>query len=526
MADTPEAALQTLPEALARPVRLALQDLQWSEGLPLPNDLARVWALSTFVRQSCLRAPELLEDLIREGRLEKPATAEDYGQACRSLLEAHADDDKAMMAALRYLRRREMVRIAWRDLSGQATLEETLRETSWLADACIEAAEQWSRAVLVSRHGVPRDAEGAEQRLVVLGMGKLGGEELNFSSDIDLIMAYPAPGETDGQRPLDNQQFFTRQGQLLIRLLNEPTAEGFVFRVDMRLRPFGDSGPLVQHFEAMESYYLQHGREWERYAMVKARVVAGDRNQGETLLETLRPFVFRRYLDYHTFHELRSLKAQIDLQARRKGREDDLKVGPGGIREIEFIVQAFQILRGGREPKLRERHLLSVLPRLAELEILPRQTVEGLEHAYRFLRAAENHVQMLADEQRHSLPPPGEDRLRVALAQGFDDEAAFTAELERVRGFVRERFAEVFGGAREEGGDDESGARVLALLDGELDEDELGRWLEESGYPQPGEVAGRVLALARSSRLKVLGRNGRRHLTRLLPTLLKEAASQ
>ena len=519
-------ALNALPAALAEPVRAALAEFDWPAERPLPAGLARAWALSDFVRQGCLRAPELLRELADEGALERDRAREDYRRPALALAEGCAGDEAAMMSGLRRLRQKEMLRIAWRDLVGQASLEQTLFETSWLAEACLQAAEQWSRALLVARHGEPRDAEGRPQRLVVLGMGKLGGEELNFSSDIDLIFAYPEPGRTDGARALDNQQFFTRQGQVLIRLLNERTADGFVFRVDMRLRPFGDSGPLVQHFEAMETYYLEHGREWERYALVKARAVAGDPEAGAALLARLEPFVYRRYLDYHTFHELRALKAKIDREARRRGREDDLKLGPGGIREVEFIVQAFQILRGGREARLRRRRLLEVLPELARLGLLPETETQRLEAAYRFLRLAENHVQMLRDEQRHDLPPPGPDRLRLALAQGLDDEAALLAELDALRGFVRARFEAIFGepGAGEAPGDD----TARALLDGELEPDEIRHWLQGLGLGQADAdaVLERLRRLGASRALRALGQHGRAHLLRLLPLLVTAAAEQ
>ncbi len=519
-------ALNALPAALAEPVRAALAEFDWPAERPLPAGLARAWALSDFVRQGCLRAPELLRELADEGALERDRAREDYRRPALALAEGCAGDEAAMMSGLRRLRQKEMLRIAWRDLVGQASLEQTLFETSWLAEACLQAAEQWSRALLVARHGEPRDAEGRPQRLVVLGMGKLGGEELNFSSDIDLIFAYPEPGRTDGARALDNQQFFTRQGQVLIRLLNERTADGFVFRVDMRLRPFGDSGPLVQHFEAMETYYLEHGREWERYALVKARAVAGDPEAGAALLARLEPFVYRRYLDYHTFHELRALKAKIDREARRRGREDDLKLGPGGIREVEFIVQAFQILRGGREARLRRRRLLEVLPELARLGLLPETETQRLEAAYRFLRLAENHVQMLRDEQRHDLPPPGPDRLRLALAQGLDDEAALLAELDALRSFVRARFEAIFGepGAGEAPGDD----TARALLDGELEPDEIRHWLQGLGLGQADAdaVLERLRLLGASRALRALGQHGRAHLLRLLPLLVTAAAEQ
>ncbi|MDQ2696252.1 MAG: bifunctional glutamine synthetase adenylyltransferase/deadenyltransferase, partial [Pseudomonadota bacterium] len=322
-----DAALATLPAELRQEVAVYWQDFTAAAAdtdltpllaEPFLQQLVRVWACSQFVARACQRNPALLPDLAASGDLAAGYPPEAWAQRLAQRLEENADE-AALSAALRRFRLREMVRIAWRDLAGLAGLAETLADLSALADTAIHGALEHLHAGQCRRFGAPRDGQGQAQQLVVLGMGKLGGRELNFSSDIDLIFAYPRQGHTDGPRSLDNDEFFLRLGQKLIKALNAATPEGFVFRVDMRLRPFGDSGPLVMSFAAMEAYYQTQGREWERYAMIKARPVAGDRAAGERLLAGLRPFVYRRYLDYSAFESLRNMKAMIAKEVERKG---------------------------------------------------------------------------------------------------------------------------------------------------------------------------------------------------------------
>ena len=264
--------------------------------------------------------------------------------------------------------------------------------------------------------GNPCNPQGVPQPLLILGMGKLGGGELNFSSDIDLIFARPEHGETrGGRRELDNAQFFTRLGQRLIKALDQPTMDGFVYRVDMRLRPFGDSGPLVLSFAALEDYYQEQGRDWERYAMVKARLMGdNDDARSRELRAMLRPFVFRRYIDFSVIQSLRNMKGMIAREVRRRGLKDNIKLGAGGIREIEFIVQVFQLIRGGREPSLQSRSLLPTLDAIAALHLLPENDVAQLRMAYLFLRRLENLLQSINDEQTQTLPADDLNRARLA----------------------------------------------------------------------------------------------------------------
>ncbi|MGA0104439.1 MAG: bifunctional glutamine synthetase adenylyltransferase/deadenyltransferase, partial [Steroidobacteraceae bacterium] len=312
------------------------------DGDPLQACLA----CSDFLAAALRRAPTLLQEFRERGELDRPLIRARL-RATLEEIAAGQPDEPGFMAELRRLRRRHLARIAWRDLMGIASLEETLADLSLLADECIAAAHRYATSALTGRYGVPRDGAGAPLELMVLGMGKLGGGELNFSSDVDLVFLYPDEGDpeeslTDGRKRITHQEYFTRHGQMLIRLLDAVTEEGFVYRVDMRLRPFGDSGPLVAGFGAFEDYLQQHGRDWERYAYVKARPVAGESRFAELYEQVLRPFVYRRYLDFGVFESLREMKELIAREVARRDLQDNVKLGPGGIREVEFVVQAMQ----------------------------------------------------------------------------------------------------------------------------------------------------------------------------------------
>ncbi|WP_407275823.1 bifunctional [glutamate--ammonia ligase]-adenylyl-L-tyrosine phosphorylase/[glutamate--ammonia-ligase] adenylyltransferase [Halothiobacillus sp. DCM-1] len=351
--------------------------------------------------------------------------------------------DEAFDARLRQLRQQEMIRIGWRDLCGLAETEETLLDLSELADQAVQHALRHHEQALTARHGSPRNAGGEPVQLVVLGMGKLGGQELNYSSDIDLIFLFEEEGETDGARPLSHSEFFTRLGRRLIRSLDEVTAEGFVFRVDMRLRPHGDEGALALPFDAAEVYYTTIGREWERYALIKARVIAGDFAAGARLLNLLKPFVYRKYLDFGAFAQLRDMKQAIEREMQHKNLADNIKLGPGGIREVEFIGQLFQLLRGGREPALQSRRILDTLDTLAQMGELPAPAVEELRAGYDFLRRAENRLQMQYDQQTQTLPTQPEDQARLARAMNQADWPSFLAELNRHRQQIHRHFSAV-----------------------------------------------------------------------------------
>ena len=491
-------------------------------GVALPTgavltQLFPVWAGSEFVARACIREPKLLTDLADGGDL-----ATRYGPGdLASRLDwglATVADETQLAAALRRFRRREMVRIAWRDLAGLADLSETLGDLTNLAEVAVGAALDRLHDEQSRRYGVPRSADGEPQRLVVLGMGKLGGRELNFSSDIDLIFAYPQQGQTDGSRAISNEEFFRRLGQRLAKILAEPTADGFVFRVDLRLRPFGDSGPLAVSFAAFEDYYQNHGRDWERYAMIKARCMAGDQEAGERLLTTLRPFVYRRYLDYHAFAALREMKALIAQDMERKSRRRNIKLGPGGIREIEFIGQAFQLIYGGREPALRERSILRVLETLGATGRLPMEAVRDLQQAYDFLRRVENRLQAWADQQTHHLPEDDLAKLRLAFSMGYADWDALARELARHTDAVSRQFAQVFGEATPS---EPVQVDLGETWRGDPGEESVLALLTEHGFEEPARVWNRLRALKTGFSYRTMSPRGRERLDLLIPRVLE-----
>ena len=499
----------------------------------LPGDAARVLACSDFVFSSCERHPSMLEDLVSSGNLEAPYPASAVGTRGRpSLRERAASVARAagsidgLMTDLRRLRRREMVRIAWRDIGGLADFDETVRDTSDLADAIIDTSldrlHEWQCADL----GTPIGHTGEPQQLVVLALGKLGASELNFSSDIDLIFTFPENGQTEGgRRSVDNDRFFLQLARKLVKVLGEPTAHGFVYRVDMRLRPFGTQGPLVLSFDALEEYYQTHGRDWERYAFIRARAVSGDMVRAAELLERLRPFVYRRYIDFGTLQSLRSLKVVMEQEVARKGMEHSVKHGPGGIREVEFTGQAFQMVRGGRTPALRYRRLLTVLARLGELELLPAHAVESLSSAYRFLRAAEHRLQQVDDRQEHMLPLDEPGRARIAAGMGYASWEAFSERLDRHRRNVDEQFAQVFGQERDT--DAAAGGDPLgALLSASTDEETGVTLLEGAGFAAAREAWSVVARYRDTIALKMPDALGHERLARLTPDLLRAIAAQ
>ena len=431
------------------------------------------------------------------------------------------------MVNLRHLRRREMVRIAWRDIGGLADFAGDRAATPPISRTRSSArASTGSTNGSAPTSGPPPGHSGEPQQLVVLALGKLGASELNFSSDIDLIFTFPENGQTEGgRRSVDNDRFFLQLARKLMKVLGEPTADGFVYRVDMRLRPFGTQGPLVLSFDALEEYYQTHGRDWERYALIRARAVSGDLVLAAELLERLRPFVYRRYIDFGTLASLRSLKAVMEQEVARKGMEHSVKHGPGGIREVEFTAQAFQMVRGGRTPALRYRRLLTVLERLGELGLLPAHAVESLSAAYRFLRAAEHRLQQVDDRQEHMLPVDESGRERIAAAMGYASWDAFSERLERHRRNVDEQFAQVFG--EERGTDAAGGSDPLGTLLADSTDEATGlALLEGAGFADPRE-AWSILARHRNAiALRMPDALAHERLARLLPDLMRAVAAQ
>ncbi|WP_180698145.1 bifunctional [glutamate--ammonia ligase]-adenylyl-L-tyrosine phosphorylase/[glutamate--ammonia-ligase] adenylyltransferase [Pseudomonas crudilactis] len=488
---------------------------------------ARVTAASEFVIEQSVRDPLMLLTLVQSGELDRAfAPGELCAQIAAAVNAAQTEDE--LGRALRRQRARHQVRIIWRDLTRQADLVQTCRDLSDMADATIDQAYQW----LYSRHceqfGTPTGRRSGEpQQMVILGMGKLGAVELNLSSDIDLIFAYPEGGETVGvKRALDNQEFFIRLGQRLIKALDPMTVDGFVFRVDMRLRPYGSSGALVLSFNALEQYYQDQGRDWERYAMIKARVVAGDQVAGAQLLDMLRPFVYRRYLDFSAIEALRTMKQLIQQEVRRKGMAENIKLGSGGIREVEFIAQAFQLIHGGRDLSLQQRPLLKVLSTLEGQGYLPPAVISELREGYEFLRYTEHAIQAIADRQTQMLPDGAQDQARIAFMLGFADWDAFHEKLMFWRGRVAWHFAQVIADPDEdEGAENEVvvGGEWLPLWEEAQDEEAACRQLEEGGFADASKALKALAGLRGSPQLRAMQRLGRERLDAFIPRLLAQA---
>ncbi|MBC3774539.1 bifunctional [glutamate--ammonia ligase]-adenylyl-L-tyrosine phosphorylase/[glutamate--ammonia-ligase] adenylyltransferase [Pseudomonas sp. SWRI99] len=488
---------------------------------------ARVTAASEFVIEQSVRDPLMLLSLVQSGELDRAfAPGELCAQIAAAVNAAQSEDE--LGRALRRQRARHQVRIIWRDLTRQADLVQTCRDLSDMADACIDQAYQW----LYSRHceqfGTPTGRRsGLPQPMVILGMGKLGAVELNLSSDIDLVFAYPEGGETVGvKRSLDNQEFFIRLGQRLIKALDPMTVDGFVFRVDMRLRPYGSSGALVLSFNALEQYYQDQGRDWERYAMIKARVVAGDQVAGAQLLEMLRPFVYRRYLDFSAIEALRTMKQLIQQEVRRKGMADNIKLGSGGIREVEFIAQAFQLIHGGRDLSLQQRPLLKVLSTLEGQGYLPPAVVSELREGYEFLRYTEHAIQAIADRQTQMLPEGAQDQARIAFMLGFADWEAFHEKLMYWRGRVAWHFAQVIADPDEDEGAASEvvvGGEWLPLWEEAQDEEAACRQLREGGFADASKALKALAGLRGSPQLRAMQRLGRERLDAFIPRLIAQA---
>ena len=486
------------------------------------DSIKRVFAFSDFVAASCTRNPDLLADLIHSGDLTRHPAPGDYPRRFEDLL-ADVRDEDTLLGRLRRYRRREMVRIAWRDLAGWADLTETMGALSAFADACLAQTlsilYQWQ----TDKFGIPTAEDGSEQHLVVLGLGKLGARELNFSSDVDLIFTYPRGGQTRGaDNSLSNEDFFSRLCRRLIKVIGQPTADGLVFRVDLRLRPFGESGPLAMDFNGLEQYYQEQGREWERYALIKARTVAGDQAAGNFLLKQLHPFIYRRYLDYSAFESLREMKQMIAMEVKRKGMTTDIKLGPGGIREIEFFGQIFQLIRGGVTPALQETGILTVLKALADEHNIPAEVCRELTDAYVFLRNTENRLQEYSDQQTHQLPPGDSGRLRLAASMGFADAGSFISTLDDHRDRVHGHFQMLL----ESGAAGDRPQKLEAALDSiwqnVMENGPAGQTLASLGYDQPEEVLPLLDYLRNDPETRALSPKGRRRLDKLMPRFLKE----
>ena len=428
-----------------------------------------------------------------------------------------------LASQLRKLRRNVFRRIVIEALGAGTELDNTLRALSDFADwSCAQTLERvWHE--LAARFGQPIDpAIGARASCVVLGMGKLGGRELNFSSDIDLIFLHSADGMTDGAEPIDNERFFVKLVQQVGRLLSEQTADGFVFRVDTMLRPFGSAGPMCMSIDAAEEYYQKHGREWERYAMIKARPIAGDLALGEEFLRRIQPFVYRRYLDYNAIISLRDLKRRIHDDVVARKIQDDVKLGPGGIRELEFIVQSFQLVRGGQDAMLRNTSLRPTLAYLGQADLVPRASAEKLDDSYVFLRKLENAIQMYDDQQTHRLPTDEDARRALCVGLGYADWNALIERYAQVTTYVHEEFQRVFAEREHEDENGPCSAVVRLAFAREAKADDISEQLHACGFAT-GEVhlAQHLVDLARSHLVQGLSDAAELRLQHMLGLLLE-----
>jgi glutamate-ammonia-ligase adenylyltransferase len=493
-----ESAHRTLAEALGE---VALQ-----------RQLARLLACSRFAAEALRRRPWLLEQLLVSGVLARPLHQGELESELGDLLAGASQD---LDVTLRRFRQRHMLRIVWRDLNRAAPTLETTRDVSWLAEACIRQALAACSAALEPRFGVPQGKHsGRRQELIVIAMGKLGAGELNLSSDVDLIFAYPEGGSTvGGRRSLSNEEYFTRLGRALIAALDVITAEGFVFRVDMRLRPYGESGALAHSFAALEAYYQEQGRDWERYAMVKARPISGSAEDCRRLSALLRPFVYRRYVDYSAIQSLRSMKQLIVAEVRRRELANNVKLGGGGIREVEFIAQCFQLIRGGRDSTLQRRELLPVLSECVALGCLPEEAAQALRAAYLFLRDTEHAIQAWDDRQTQDLPADALPQLALAHSMGFADFEAFSAALKVHRDQVAAHFAALIEAPERASVPRNEGELWSASCD-------LQR-LAALGFEHPEAISEAVEGLFNSRLVQRLQPEGRQRLDHFMPLLLR-----
>ncbi|MCG8689454.1 MAG: bifunctional [glutamate--ammonia ligase]-adenylyl-L-tyrosine phosphorylase/[glutamate--ammonia-ligase] adenylyltransferase [Desulfobacterales bacterium] len=489
-------------------------------GIVESKAFLHVLLYSPFVAEHIIRDPSILANLFQSEDFNSPYSSDTLHDKLKVLIGDESDIPTIKTLLLKF-KVYEVIRIAWRDLTGTAVLEETMADLSNLACACISAGVDVLSPVLSEKWGVPKDSKGNTQQIVVLGMGKLGAGELNFSSDIDLIFVYPNEGATAGDRSISNDEFFTKLCREFIKLFSMGNGTHF-YRVDTRLRPFGDSGPLVMSAAAFEHYYQSQGREWERYAMIKAKTVAGDLQAGQKILESLRPFIYRRYFDYGSFDSFRDMKQRISLQVKSAKLKHNIKLGAGGIREIEFFGQLFQLIRGGVEPALQVRPILKVLSLLAKLECIDQKTCDELSDAYFFLRKVENRLQEYQDRQTHDIPEDLVQRDILAHSMGYEDFNGFYAELSQVLTLVHGHFSQLLVDPDDEQNDNKSQdlTRIWTNIN---DPQFLAETISVAGYEEPEQVLAMLRSLAGHPNTRQLTPNGQKKLARLIPSLVKKA---
>lgn len=501
---------------------------QWLEALGTAysgdmEQVARVLSGSDYLFQWAKRQPQWLVE----------ALAADLSNLSANILSIQEKLDVnwpeyEVKQFLRHQRHYWSMQIAVADILQQLPIRQICYLQSVLAEQLINCAQDWSYYQTCQQYGVPVSATGEEQHLLVLAMGKLGGEELNFSSDVDLIFGFPEDGETrvgEGQRKsIENQMFFMRHGQKLISLLSDNTADGFVYRVDMRLRPYGQSGALVANFNALQDYYLEQGREWERFAMIKARILQAHPHFREQLVNIIRPFSFRRYIDFSVLESIRQLKQKITAELLRKDAQNNIKLGDGGIRELEFIVQSLQLISGGRHPQLQAKNWWQALEALVQQGLLKEQDATGLKSAYEFLRKLENSLQIHADKQTQDLPDSDEEQQKIALLMGYPDWVTVEKDLEQHQQLVSEFFKGLFHDPKDERGHNDAIPVLEQLLQGQLDSEQQIKILEQ--YHLSEETLKELQNFRQEFSERKIGARGFSRLEQLLPHLVIQASKQ
>ncbi|MBL4857295.1 MAG: bifunctional [glutamate--ammonia ligase]-adenylyl-L-tyrosine phosphorylase/[glutamate--ammonia-ligase] adenylyltransferase [Idiomarina sp.] len=484
--------------------------------------LRALFAVSPFIGRVAESYPEhLLTDFFDDGGTSICLVdADSYGDRIAESLNQITHDDDAKKC-LRRLRHCWMAKLAAADILQQVSLKESLHHYSTFADAAINKSLQWLFERFVQRHGKPLDANDQLMPMLVIGMGKLGGKELNFSSDIDLIFAFPEQGETQGPgRNLEHGVFYKRLAQSLIGLLDETTADGQVFRVDMRLRPFGQSGPLVTSLNALEHYYQEQGRDWERYAMVKARMIGADEQYEQAFQQLIRPFVYRRYIDFGAIEALRKMKLLITQETRRQGVKNNIKLGAGGIREVEFIVQAHQLIRGGQEKSLQTRSVYTAMNGLVELDLIDSENARQLLKDYEYLRVIEHRLQQVDDQQTQQLPSDETGRARLCTMLNEPEWETLQRKIDKCMERIHAEFQQVVG-AESEDDEDEQGLQVL--WQDMLDDDAAIEIIESEGVDEPQALWTLIKNFRQESRRRSSGPRGRSALARLMPIMLRHA---
>jgi glutamate-ammonia-ligase adenylyltransferase len=451
----------------------------------------------------------------------------------QAFLDAHSQQiatEENLHRVLRDLRKQVMLRLAMRDISGEADLSEVMSSMTALAEVTINFALKYHENWLTQpdRFGLPRgEHSNTIQHLLVVAMGKLGGGELNVSSDVDLIFVYPEDGETDGIKSISNHEFFARLGRKLISSLNDYTVDGYVFRVDMRLRPHGENSPLAISFPMLEEYFIKQGREWERYAWIKGRVITvhSDSEAESILMEKMvRPFVFRKYLDFGAYESMRRLHAQLRKEVERREMHDNIKLGPGGIREIEFITQVFQLIRGGRDVDLCIRPTLSVLQRLQKKHQLPEQAATELTDAYHFLRKLEHRLQYLDDQQIQTLPLNPVDQNLIATVMGFPDYASFMQQLDTHRKNVTRLFELIFAAPRKSPTHDMLAHLWQAETQDISQTEAATTQLSTMGFSEPAKISERLRLFYQDTFYHQLPETSQQHINTLVPMIIEAVA--